>query len=511
MAALALIVGLGNGLACRPRASEVAEDPQRSLAIAAVEDGLVPWVQVAGDDAESWSLAERMAHYGVPGASVAVMRSGEIEWARGYGLREADLPPGEADLPGEVGPETLFGAGPVTAAALAIAVVGWADAEELDIDRDVNQLLTSVRVPVHPSGQKVTVRRLLNHVAGIEPARLDPIPATATLPEVADIIAGRPPAVTAGRPPAVDRPLMLGARPGLRYGFSETGLAVVQQVVVDVARADFSDWMAERLLRPVEMDHSRFSVAPPTDLAVARAHDAAGRVIAEPLRAPVLAVGGLWTTAGDLLRMVDALLLARDPARTGIVSARAASEILEPGLKSQALGFEIREQAGVRRLLASGGGLGYHALVTADLETGDGVAILTNGERGEMLAREIVLAVANAYGWRGLAPLMIDREVFERSAKVALVGDYRLDDGRLLHITLEGGGLILGAAPDVFVGEEASRSPIYPLAGSDWVIADRPERLRFEYQGGDLASALFLGEARAPRVGGDGAPVVSRY
>ena len=32
-------------------------------------------------------LAERMAHYKVPGLSVAVINDGKIEWARGYDPR----------------------------------------------------------------------------------------------------------------------------------------------------------------------------------------------------------------------------------------------------------------------------------------------------------------------------------------------------------------------------------------------------------------------------------------
>src|SRR3954447_24467536 len=37
-------------------------------------------------------LAERMALYSVPGASVAVVNDYELEWARGYGHREAGKP-----------------------------------------------------------------------------------------------------------------------------------------------------------------------------------------------------------------------------------------------------------------------------------------------------------------------------------------------------------------------------------------------------------------------------------
>jgi CubicO group peptidase (beta-lactamase class C family) len=46
------------------------------------------------------SLAERMATDGVPGLSIAVIRNGEIEWARGFGVTRFGGPP--------VTPETIF-------------------------------------------------------------------------------------------------------------------------------------------------------------------------------------------------------------------------------------------------------------------------------------------------------------------------------------------------------------------------------------------------------------------
>ncbi len=50
----------------------------------AVENGILPTVRIAGEDVH-WSLAERMAHYKVPGVSIAVIEGGEIAWAKGYG------------------------------------------------------------------------------------------------------------------------------------------------------------------------------------------------------------------------------------------------------------------------------------------------------------------------------------------------------------------------------------------------------------------------------------------
>src|SRR6187200_2872116 len=51
-----------------------------------VEAGLLPAVLIKGDP--SWSIAERMKFYKAPGLSVAVIKDFQIDWARGYGVKD---------------------------------------------------------------------------------------------------------------------------------------------------------------------------------------------------------------------------------------------------------------------------------------------------------------------------------------------------------------------------------------------------------------------------------------
>jgi len=54
-----------------------------------VTASLRPPVQVVGRAPMRWSLAQRMAHYHVPGVSIALIDGGRISWARGFGVRQA--------------------------------------------------------------------------------------------------------------------------------------------------------------------------------------------------------------------------------------------------------------------------------------------------------------------------------------------------------------------------------------------------------------------------------------
>lgn len=79
-------------------ARSLASDP---ASIARVENGLLPPARIANSSAKSWTLAERMAFYHVPGVSVAIINNGELEWARGYG-------DGRVGNPAPVTPNTPF-------------------------------------------------------------------------------------------------------------------------------------------------------------------------------------------------------------------------------------------------------------------------------------------------------------------------------------------------------------------------------------------------------------------
>ena len=108
------------------------------------------------------TLTERMAHYHVPGVSIAVINENQIEWARGYGVANAtNATPVTVD--------TRFYAASISKPITAMAALALVAAGQLDLDEDVNRKLLSWQVPENDftAVEKVTVRRLLSHSAGM--------------------------------------------------------------------------------------------------------------------------------------------------------------------------------------------------------------------------------------------------------------------------------------------------------------------------------------------------------
>jgi len=116
-----------------------------------VERGLTTTqVYIEGDS--TWSIEERMEHYGIPGVSIAVIKDGKIAWTKGYGVMDK-----ESQTP--VTAQTLF-----QASSLSIPVSAYG----------ALRLVESWKVPENEftKEKKVTIRNLLNHSAGIYPSTI---------------------------------------------------------------------------------------------------------------------------------------------------------------------------------------------------------------------------------------------------------------------------------------------------------------------------------------------------
>jgi len=156
-----------------------------------VLEGLRPALEIRGERPVRWTLTERMAHHHVPAVSIAVIDSGRIAWTRAVGLREA----GSSD---SVDTETMFQAGSISKPTFAVLALQLVQDGVLDLDQDVNQRLTSWRVPANrfTRTERVTLRRLLSHRAGLTVHGFPGYAPDEPIPTVVQILDGEPPANT---------------------------------------------------------------------------------------------------------------------------------------------------------------------------------------------------------------------------------------------------------------------------------------------------------------------------
>ena len=138
-------------------------------------------------------------------------------------------------------------------------------------------------------------------------------------------------------------------------------------------------------------------------------HDTEGNSHGPQLDPYGVANGGLMTTPTDLARFTIEFLLACQGRSDRLLSKTAARSMLEPEVDLGAmLGFPVKEGLGVfvcgegptLTFLHPGDNMpGASCLLLAMPSTGDGVVIMTNGAKGNMLALELVYAITQAYEW----------------------------------------------------------------------------------------------------------------
>ncbi len=386
--------------------SQAGIDPR----IDRVEAGLV----VMGDDqqpqwGETAPLADRMSFYKVPGVSVAVIDDFRIAWARGYGTCKS----GEA---APVSAETLFHAGSVAKPVSAAAALRLVQESRLDLDANVNDRLRSWTVPENELTrlEKVTLRRLLSHSAGLQDGFTDRSSQDA-MPKYLTP-AGTAPSVTlqqlldAEPGVDVDGATRVTSVPGSRYRYANADYAVLELLLRDVTETPTATLMQETVLGPLGMESSTYAQPLPEELRARAAveHDFAGRPIpGDRLHFPLVAAGSLWTTPSDLARFTLEIVQAYRGQSSRLLSQEIAVEMLSrqasieqsPLAEAAGLGFELSGQGEDLCILHTGGTWGSTSLLWAYPETGRGAVIMTNSASGSLLRFEILLGIAAEYGW----------------------------------------------------------------------------------------------------------------
>ncbi len=428
------------------------------LRIARVESGLIPPVVLKGETGKRASIAQRMAYHGIPGMSMAVVEDGKLAWARAYGLRGR-----ETGAP--VTPDTLFQAASVSKPVTALGAVLLAQQGKLDLDGDVRQWLRS-----WTPGEAITLRQLLSHTAGLTISGFSGYSPGAALPTVTQILNGQP--------PANKGPVRVATRPGTKVEYSGGGFVVVQQLVVDVTRLPFDEWMRDTLFAPLNMSHSHFEQPLSEELARSAAfgHRRDGAKLEGAwMIHPELAPAGLWTTPTDLGRLIIELqdAVAGRPSR--VLKPEWAREMLTGRVDNAGLGFFLSGPNGSsRRFMHSGRNSGFDALLVAYKNGRQGAVVMINRNNNGGFINEVLESVAREYHWRDYispAPQQ-EYEPVPPSVQHSYAGVYEAADRPRLTVIFEDDKLFARAGDDPWFR-------IYPTSASEFFATGNATRWTF--------------------------------
>ncbi|HEX8147113.1 MAG TPA: serine hydrolase [Pyrinomonadaceae bacterium] len=472
----------------RPAAQEGGAAEARR---ARVERGLLPPVLLKG--APAWTIEERMRHYKIPGVSVAVIKDFKVEWARGYGFKDA-----EAREP--VTERTLFQAGSISKPVAAMTVLKKVEQGKLSLDEDVNAKLVSWKLPENEftAKKKVTLANLLSHTAGLTVHGFPGYAAGEKLPTVPQVLDGAAPANTA--------PVRVDLEPGTRFRYSGGGTTVAQLLLTDVERRPFPDIARETVLRPLGMDDSGYEQPLPAARArlAATGYRGDGRPVEGKFHVyPEMAAAGLWTTPTDLAKFGIEVQLSLQGKSNKVLSKATAERMVTPFVGADnGLGFFVQKRGQQLYFGHDGADEGFRAQLLVHREKGYGAVVMVNSDNGQIIG-EIFRAVAREYGWDEFLPPEVETVSVAPERLASYAGRYLFNPDRVLNVTAEGGRLFVEPT-------QGSKVELFPVSETTFVRLDTPVRATFVPAAGDApAKVLLVGPnntSESPRLS-DAAPI----
>jgi CubicO group peptidase (beta-lactamase class C family) len=325
-----------------------------------------------------------------PGVAVAVIRDGQVIFARGYGL--ADL---KTRTP--ITASTNFRLASVTKQFTAMAIMLLVHDGKLRYE----DTLTKIFPEFPPYGSAITVRSLLNHTSGLK--------------HYEDIydrqIAGIPPAEVAQ---LHDRDVlrMLEQQssgdfaPGSRWEYSNSGYAVLAMIVERISGEPIETFLAKRIFAQTRMSHTVAYVrgeneVPNRAFGYRKSEKNSWEFADQSPTSAVLGDGGIYSSVEDLAKWDKALqqhtLLSAKELQPAVTPVRVPGGVKLPDGAPGEYGFGwfLNPYKGHRRMWHYGDTSGFHTTIQRFPDDNLTIVILAN--RTDLDPATLALQVSDLY------------------------------------------------------------------------------------------------------------------
>jgi CubicO group peptidase (beta-lactamase class C family) len=317
-----------------------------------------------------------------PGLSVAVIKSGELLWRKGFGLKDATAPDQRVD------DDTVFEAQSMSKPVFAYVVMKLCEKGVLNLDTPLTKYTDRRFLAADSRLDLITARHVLSHTTGFQNWR------------------------------SATEPLKIHFTPGERYMYSGEGYNYLQSVVthltghvntascarfedgLEVCATDIDQYMKANLLVPFGMESSSYLPDDTIARRMARPHDRQGQPIARGKPTAIdaaryAAAGALLTTPTDYARFLIEVI-APKPADAFRLELRTRDEMIRPHVavndtygSSWALGWQVQKTG----IINHGGDIaGFHSMAVASPRTRSGFVIMTNGDNGGEILGKLILS-----------------------------------------------------------------------------------------------------------------------
>jgi D-alanyl-D-alanine carboxypeptidase len=369
-------------------------------------------VPLARADSIDTYIRTEMANQRLPGLALAVIRDGRPVKVKTYGFANLEL-----KVP--MTRDTVFRLASTSKQIIATGVMLLVADGKLTLDDPICSYLENCP----ESWRAITIRHVLSHTSGL------PLEAPGNSPfkveDVVDVIRR-----------GYEVPLL--SKPGEKWGYSNLGYAVLEEVIHRAAGKPWADFFTERIFKPLGMNATRTS-----DLIEIVPNRAAGYQFRDNTQRnalPLMALrpgGPFLSTLDDLIKW-DAAITESKLLIPAMQDQMWTPALLTDGSSTRyGFGFWVDEVAGHRRIRHGGTEPGFRTEYSRFVDDKIDIIVLVNGEG--MVPDEMAVEVAN-YFIPGLSP---DRKTIalEPKALAAYAGQYQVTPSNILTIAVDGIGL----------------------------------------------------------------------
>ena len=400
--------------------------------IGQVENGLRPEYFIKGDKLKS--IIEVMKETNTPGISVAVVHNSEIVWAKGYGVADT-----ETQL--LVNTNTIFQAASISKPLTALAVMKLVQDGKLDLDENINSYLITWKLPENEftAKNKVTLRNLLSHTAGVTVHGFPGYKPDAEVPTLVQVLNGEFPANT-GK-------IIVNMEPNTEFSYSGGGYTIVQQALIDQFQKPFQEIMQELILDPLGMTNSFYSNSALNEKQYATAtagHNNDGeRVLGKRHIYPEMAAAGLWTTAEDLAKFSIEVQKSLKGESDKILTKEFMEIMTTPVLNGEYNIGLCNEKISAEQLLGhAGDNEGYTCGMLFHKEKEFGVILMSNSQSGYEMKMPFFRSAAAAYDFDNILHPDYEKNDLSTDEVKLFIGNYRMDFDKTVKIFQDNNKLV---------------------------------------------------------------------
>ena len=301
----------------------------------------------------------------VPGLALAIIENGKVILKNGYGFANVALQK-------KVTTKDGFNIGSISKMFTAWGIMKLVEQRKVDLDAPVSNYLKSWSIPNSEyNDSKVTVRRVLNHSAGLTVHGYNGYKTKNEVPSLITSLNG-------GK--SENEKVTLFVEPGTKWKYSGGGYSILQLLIEEVSGVSFDKFMKKNIFKPLKMKNTSFTIDKKVLKRTAKAYNEKGEQI--PLRLfAAKAAAGLHTTLEDLILFAQATMNTNRVLKSKSIKIMTTATEISRG--DYGLGYMIMNRFGNFTLTGHGGSNeGWHSGFMLDLKSNSGIIILTNGSNG---------------------------------------------------------------------------------------------------------------------------------